>query len=471
MYTNDDSILLESDFLKSDDYFIKLRQLEYSRLDDSGHVYLDFTGGNLHPNCLLEKHFRFLQNGVYGNPHSNNAASQLSGGYVREAREAVLRFFNASDYQCIFTNNASAALQIVGECYPFSSASHLLLTADNHNSVNGIREYCKNKGGIHCYCPMNSDELTIKEDWLTAELAAHQDKPNKLFAFPAQSNASGIKHSLSWIKKAKDNGWDVLLDAATFVPASKLDLSEVYPDFVSLSFYKMFGYPTGLGCLLIKNSAFSKLKKPWFAGGTVSLVSVQCDGHFLLNDAQKFENGTVNYLDIPAVTNGLSFIDNIGIEKINERVTELTYFFIRQIADLRHGNGSPLIKIYGSDNIDKRGGAILMNFFDIDNRQYPYQVIENAAIEKMISFRTGCFCNPGIDEITSQIEQEHLTSYFTSRENAEYHDMTKFLEKLRGAIRVSLGIPTTTGDILRFISFAEEFIDKKVSPMSSPGWS
>jgi len=37
----------------------------------------------------------------------------------------------------------------------------------------------------------------------------------------------------------------VLLDAAAFVPTNRLDLRVVTPDFVAISFYKMFGYRPG----------------------------------------------------------------------------------------------------------------------------------------------------------------------------------------------------------------------------------
>jgi selenocysteine lyase/cysteine desulfurase len=449
--------------LSGDTFFNQLRRTEYARLDHTGHVYLDYTGGNLHPRCLSDEHHRFLQNNIYGNPHSENPASQSSGRAISQAREAVLKFFNAEDYHCIFTANASAALQIVGECYPFSQESHFLLTADNHNSVNGIREYCKNKEGSFSYCGMNAEELTIDNECLTKQLESHKTKKNKLFAFPAQSNASGVRHSLSWIKKAKEHGWDVLLDAAAFVPTSRLDLTQLNPDFVCLSFYKMFGYPTGVGCLLVKRSAFLKLEKRWFAGGTVSMASVNANNHFLLDGFERFENGTVNYLGIPAITSGLNFIDSIGREEINNRIRELTGLLIRHLSALRHDNGRRLIKIYGPKHMENRGGSVMMNFFDAEGRQAPCQIIEEAANKKMISLRTGCFCNPGIDEINSHINAEELSNYFETRINADYADMVGFLGKLRGAIRVSVGVPTTTADIATFIKFAETFINKPVT--------
>ena len=48
--------------------------------------------------------------------------------------------------------------------------------------------------------------------------------------------------------------WKVLLDAAAFVPTRPLDLTAFPADFVTVSFYKIMGYPTGLGALLVRNS-------------------------------------------------------------------------------------------------------------------------------------------------------------------------------------------------------------------------
>ena len=69
----------------------------------------------------------------------------------------------------------------------------------------------------------------------------------RLFAYPAQSNFSGVRHPLSLVASAQQLGYTALLDAAAFVPTSRLDLRRVRPDFVTMSFYKLFGIPTGIG--------------------------------------------------------------------------------------------------------------------------------------------------------------------------------------------------------------------------------
>ncbi|MFN2285183.1 MAG: aminotransferase class V-fold PLP-dependent enzyme, partial [Anaerolineae bacterium] len=118
-----------------------LRATEYSRLDRLGHVYLDYTGGGLYAESQLERHMALLRDHVFGNPHSANPTSLEMTHLVEQARAYVLEYFNAApdEYAAIFTPNASGALKLVGEAYPFGPEAQYLLTFDNHNSVNGIR--------------------------------------------------------------------------------------------------------------------------------------------------------------------------------------------------------------------------------------------------------------------------------------------------------------------------------------------
>ena len=110
-------------------------------------AYLDYTGGGLYAESQLREHQALLRAGIFGNPHSNSPASRASTRLADEARRAVLAFLNASpdEYTVVFTANASAALKLVGESFPFTTGSRFLLTADNHNSVNGIREFARSR--------------------------------------------------------------------------------------------------------------------------------------------------------------------------------------------------------------------------------------------------------------------------------------------------------------------------------------
>jgi len=440
-----------------------LRQSEYSRIDRQEHVYLDYTGGGLYSEKQLQTHMTLLQENVFGNPHSTNPTSLVMTELVSSARASVLKFFNASpeEYECIFTQNASGALKLVGESYPFGAGDTYLLTFDNHNSINGIREFARAKGAAIHYSPVLPPDMRIDEEKLNNFLDFKKTGGNNLFAFPAQSNFSGVQHSLDWIEKAHEKGWDVLLDGAAFIPTNKLDLSIVHPDFVCLSFYKVFGYPTGVGALIARKSVMSKLQRPWFAGGTITVASVQGDTYYLHKGAEGFEDGTLNYLSLPAVEIGLKHISKIGYDVIHTRVQCLTDWLLEKLNGLKHSNGNPVVKIYGPLDAKDRGGTIACNFFDQRGHFIDHMLVETRANQKNISIRTGCFCNPGGGELALGISADELTSCFALRPNMEYQDFRRCIDdKSNGAVRISVGLVSNFPDVEKFYDFACQFVNK-----------
>ncbi|MBW6473298.1 MAG: aminotransferase class V-fold PLP-dependent enzyme [Anaerolineaceae bacterium] len=442
----------------------EIRRDEYPNLDRQHHFYLDFTGAGLYALSQVRKHQELLQENVFGNPHSSNPTSLAMTRLVEKTRETVLRFFNADpkEYVCIFTNNASGALKLVGESYPFSADSQYLLTYDNHNSVNGIREFARAKGAKINYIPVLLPDLQMDQEELRCQLKQKDPDAHSLFAYPAQSNFSGVQHSLEWINIAKEAGWDVLLDVAAFVPTNRLDLQQYHPDFVTLSFYKIFGYPTGVGLLLARREALNKLQRPWFAGGTITVVSVKKDRFYLLKGAEGFEDGTLNFLSLPAIEIGLNHISAIGIEMIHQRVVDLTGWLIKKLASIRHSNGKNLISVYGPANMENRGGTIAMNFYDPDGHFIDHLRVEDRANKLGISLRTGCFCNPGDGEMALGLSAEELTSCFAIKTNFEYQDFrTCLAEKTTGAVRVSLGLVSNFEDVYQMVKLAESFVDLK----------
>ena len=150
----------------------KLRATEYSYLDEGGHVYLDYTGAGLAAQSQLLAHAARLRAGCYGNQHSDNPTSSASTRLVEQARETVLRFFNATaaDYAVIFTPNATGACRLVAESYPWGRRTRFVLTADNHNSVHGIREYAQAHGAQVAYAGLSGTELRTSAPDVAAAL-------------------------------------------------------------------------------------------------------------------------------------------------------------------------------------------------------------------------------------------------------------------------------------------------------------
>lgn len=443
----------------------ELRAQEYSRLDKLEQVYLDYTGGGIYADSQLNELMALLKQGNYGNPHSNNPASRASTQMDEHARNYVLEYFKASpeEYVVIFTLNASGAIKLVGESYPFEHESRYLLTFDNHNAVNGIREYARAKGARITYVSITAPDLRIDDVQLQNQLNKPNPKGSNLFIYPAQSNFSGVQHPLEWIEKAQSRGWDVLLDAAAFVPTNRLDLSLHHPEFVPISFYKMFGFPTGVGCLIAKKSVLHKLHRPWFSGGTIEIASVQGDKYSFAEGARAFEDGTIDYLLLPAIEIGLKHLNAIGVQAVHTRVTILTSWLLTNILMLRHSNGSPVVEVYGPRNVENRGGTIALNFHDPDGKTFNFHFIETTAGEFNISLRTGCFCNPGAGEIAFGLTKKDMTECFDHEERASFEQCILNVKgKTAGAVRISLGLMTNFSDVYRFLQFVKTFIDMQI---------
>jgi len=433
-------------------WFADLRAREFARLDASGEAYLDYTGAALYGESLVRAHLEQLAGSILGNPHSQSVASLRSTEIIEDARRRTLEFFAADpgEYEVIFTANASGAFRLVGESFPFRTGSRFVLSPDNHNSVNGIRELARARGADVAYGRLDQ-ELRLEG---VDHLLTRPTGPS-LVAFPAQSNFSGVQHPLGIVDAAHRAGYSVLVDAAAFVPTNPLRLDLVRPDFVALSFYKMFGYPTGVGALIARHEALAALVRSWFAGGTVEFASIQHRTHMLKTGAEAFEDGTPNFTAIAAVPNGLDWLGDIGMENVKRHVSEHAGMLLAELATLRHANGRARTTVYGPTDRRARGGTVAFNVLDRFGRVIPYQRVEETALEHGVSIRGGCFCNPGAAEQAFKFPAAETLSCM-NRARHEGFTVEKFAECLGGdvavgAVRASLGVATNEADIARLI--------------------
>jgi selenocysteine lyase/cysteine desulfurase len=426
-----------------------LRAREFARLDNSGIAYLDYTGTALYPASLVRRDHGRLTTQVMGNPHSESAPSLASTREIERARQLTLRFLDADpvDYDVIFTANASGAIRILAESFPFDSGSKLVLTADNHNSVNGLRVPACRRGASVEYLPLDGElRLSRSPESLPAARAP------SLFAFPAQSNFSGVHHPLEGVAQAQRAGYHVLLDAAAYVPSSPLSLRRVPADFVALSFYKMFGYPTGVGALLVRREALQLLQRSYFAGGTVQFVSVQNGMARAKRGPEAFEDGTPSFLALPAVCDGLHWLGRLGMRHVARHVRAMTQELLDRLLSL-----GERILIHGPRNSHARGGTIAFNVLR-NGRVLPYERIEVAARQAGIAIRGGCFCNPGASEYAFAIPAERAAACLTGEFSVPAYRACLGDIPI-GAVRASVGLPTNTNDLDRLLDLLVRLTD------------
>lgn len=444
----------------------RIRERDFPALDRDGIAYLDHTGAALPSLTQIDRHHRFLVEATCGNPHSSHRPSLRSTAVLESAREATLRFLNADpdEYTVVFTANASHAIRLVGESFGFRPGSRFVHLADNHNSVLGVREYARAGGAETTTVELDAD-LRVPDHRVLDALAGV--RAPSLFAYPAQSNFSGVQHPLEWIADARERGWQVLLDAAAYLPVTDLDLSRWSPDFVPLSYYKLFGWPTGIGALVARTESLERLRRPWFAGGTVIAASASEHWHAPAGGAERFEDGTPDFLGLAGVPIGLDYLTGtLGRTAVREHVTRLTTATLRYMAALTHDDGSPLCTVHGPVDGTARGATIAFTLRDRDGRLVDERLAEREAVAAGIALRAGCFCNPGVGEEVFGLTRESLRAAGAVSAGAGSSDelMRVMGMPIGGALRVSFGAVTNDRDIATFLRYLRRWRNVRVTP-------
>ncbi|XP_060524505.1 molybdenum cofactor sulfurase 3 isoform X2 [Cylas formicarius] len=469
--------------LKADVYSAKQRDeisREFCRSKET--CYLDHAGATLYSEEQIKSVWSDLAQNIYSNPHGRSLSSRSSADAVDLVRYKVLDCFETTseEYSVIFTSGATHALKIIAETFDFNGGT-LAYLEDNHTSVLGMRTFAPNVREIK----VEEAFALLSSPYVTGSLTNTRNNANSMFVYPAQSNFAGRKYPLSWIKKVQNGqmdenalqNWFVTLDAASFVSTNRLDLNKYNPDFVTISFYKIFGYPTGLGALLVKRTSEHLLNKRYLGGGTV-LMALSSENVMIprpiLNE--RFEDGTLPFLSIISVRHGFDTLKrlNLTFDVISQHTFHLARYLYFQLVSLHHCNGAPVAKLYHETGFEDRsyqGGIVNFNLRRPSGHIVGYAEVLHMCNLHGMHLRTGCFCNPGAcqrhlklstSDIRKQFEAGHVCG--------DEHDLVNGFPT--GSVRVSFGYMSTYEDVDRFLSMVENyFILKPVVRKPPPTFS
>jgi hypothetical protein len=178
--------------------------------------------------------------------------------------------------QVILTSGATAALKLAGEAFPWTRGSSCALLNINHNSALGVCRLAAAAGAAVDTVPV--DQLLMQRQQQQQQqqtqlqpagnMRQQQQQPvHSLFVVPAECNFSGTKydcgqllHTWQQVCAARHSKqqqqqqqqqapqlqqWLLLVDAAKACASHPTDLSACPADMLALSYYKVFGHPTG----------------------------------------------------------------------------------------------------------------------------------------------------------------------------------------------------------------------------------
>ncbi|EER45518.1 molybdenum cofactor sulfurase [Histoplasma capsulatum var. duboisii H88] len=446
-----------------------IREREYPSLRET--TYLDHAGTTPYPASLIDAFSQEMKTNLFGNPHSASSSSQLSTQRVDDARLRVLRFFNACphDFDVVFVANATAGIKLVADALRdydecgFWYGYH----RDAHTSLVGVRELAAR--GRRCF----ADDEEV-EDWISCHSPNAQSPVSvpTLFAYPAQSNMTGRRLPLDWCRKLRVCNIYSLLDAASLVSTSPLDLSDAdsAPDFTVLSFYKIFGFPD-LGALIVRKGAHNIFdKRKYFGGGTVGMVtSLEDQWHAKKSTSvhDQLEDGTLPFHSIIALHSSLDVHERLygSMENISRHTCSLAKILYDSLAAKKHANGTVVCEMYKhkDSSFDERtaqGPIVSFNLRNSDGEWVGKSEVEKLAAVKNIQIRSGTLCNPGGMAYHLGLKTEEMKrNYNAGQRCGDDNDIID--GKPTGGLRVSLGAMSSIRDVNRFLDFIDEFyVDK-----------
>ncbi|KAK0657661.1 pyridoxal phosphate-dependent transferase [Cercophora newfieldiana] len=454
----------------------RFRNDEYPMLQ--GSVYLDHAGTTPYSKSLMERFARDMTSNLFGNPHSASSSSQLSTSRIEDIRLRVLQFFNADpdEFDVVFVANATAGIKLVAEALrALPGGFDYLYYQSSHTSLVGVREEARNSICL--------DDRQV-EEWLHGRepLSDPGDAGSRLFAYPAQSNMDGRRFPLRWADAARRTGASrgnrtyTLLDVAALVSSSPLDLSnaETAPDFVVLSFYKIFGFPD-LGALLVRREAEDAFRsRKYFGGGTVDMVvCVKEQWHAPKSQFlhERLEDGTLGIHNIIALDAALDTHQQLFGSMID--VAAHTAFLSRRLhrglQSLRHSNGQSVCTIYSrnpDESFDSSGPVVAFNIRNCLGAWISLSEVEKLANLKNFHIRTGGVCNPGGISSALQLEPWEMKRNFSSGFRCGTENEI-IAGKPTGVIRASLGAMSIASDVDSFVDFIREFYADKQLPFDT----
>ena len=347
-------------------------------------VYLDSGATSQKPSVVIDAESDFYRN---HNAAAHRGAHQLAEEAteaIESARGIIADFLGGATDEIIFTKSSTEALNLLA--YSIGSAAkenpfHLkagdeIIVSEMEHHANLIpwQQLAKRTGAV------------LK--WFEVEPNGRLDLSNmksvitdrtKIVALTHQSNVLGTINPLAEIvKRAHEVGAIFILDACQSVPHMPVNVTDLDIDFLVFSGHKAVG-PTGVGVLWGRASLLADLP-PFLFGGSM-IESVTMTDATWAPAPRKFEAGVPNMAQIVGLGAAVSYLTNIGMQKIHNHEIEITQYAISKLQEVEE------VRIIGPTDMNLRGGAVSFTLGEIHPHDLG-QYLDNSGI----AVRTGHHC-------------------------------------------------------------------------------
>ena len=318
-------------------------------------VYFDNGATTLKPKVMIDATIDYYAN-YTANAHRGDYDISLKvDNNYENTRLLVKEFINAdSTKEIVFTSGATDSLNRIVFGYfqnTLKENDEVIITKSEHasNVLPWFELAKRNKIKIK-YIELTSDyKVTI--DNLKKVIT-----PNtKVISLAHVTNVIGDVRPIKEISAlAHENNILLVVDGAQSVPHIAVDVKEMDIDFLAFSAHKMCG-PTGVGVLYGKYELLDKLKPTVVGGGMNSTFSSDLESEYN-SLPHRLEAGTPNIAGVIAFGKVISYLNNIGMDKIHKYELELRDYALSRLKENKN------IIIY---NENAESGIIAINYKDV----------------------------------------------------------------------------------------------------------
>lgn len=370
-------------------------------------VYLDNASTTFpKPQNVATSMYNFLTN-MGGNPgRSNHDNSLQSNRLLLETRMQISNFFNYKKIEnVIFTNNITTSLNtlIFGAC---KQGDHVITSSMEHNSV--LRPLISLK-----------DNNIIELDIITANkhgfLDIHSIRENikKNTKFIILSHASNVIGSIQPIKEigelCKKNNIFFILDTAQSAGVLDVNFDEFNLSALAFTGHKSLFGPQGVGGFIIDDK-LNDICNPYILGGTGSLSHSLIQPDFL---PDKYESGTLNMPGIIGLKEGITFIENEGLNTIYEKNFHLRKHLVEGLCNINN------IILYDDLSSSNYTSCVSFNIKDMETSEVSF-ILDN---DYNINNRSGLHCAPLAHKTIGSFPSGTIRlslSYFNTKNDIDY---------------------------------------------------
>ena len=303
-------------------------------------VYLDNGATTQKPKIVIDKiveHYQKYNSNIHRAIHY---LSQVSTIAYEDARRTVQNFINAKhEKEIIFTKGTTEGINLIthsfGEKFINEGDEIIISAMEHHSNIVPYQILCEKKKAKLKIIPINqAGELCLEK------LDNLITNKTKLISVIYVSNTLGTINPIKEIiNKAHQNNVPILVDAAQAVQHIPIDVQELDIDFLVFSGHKIYA-PTGIGVLYGKEKYLNQLPPYQSGGDMIENVSFEKTSFNTL--PFKFEAGTANYVGAIALATAIKYIENIGLENIENYENDLLIYATEKLSSIKG------LKIYGT---------------------------------------------------------------------------------------------------------------------------